>query len=171
MTLTNAFRFWPFFTRLHSLNVTDEHDIAWKLLPDSHWNWWSPHILHKRWVTLKARALRGLKKTEATYSEMVNFLKAEQDAIPRKQVRLMMARWRDHKDILEMSDKDAEGEITNEFDERFDKASKKGMNSTNFRTSEFVNSDEDADDDEDGEENEDEAEGEGDDGDQTEGSS
>ena len=41
-----------------SLNVRDDSEIDWKLLPDSEWNLWSAHSLQRRWLTLK-RSVRG----------------------------------------------------------------------------------------------------------------
>lgn len=78
--------------RLDSLQLTDEDEIAWKLLPDSHWNWWSPHVLHKRWGSMKNRARRNLKNDNATYKEIIRWLKEEQDSIPRKEVKAFMSK-------------------------------------------------------------------------------
>lgn len=39
--------------RIDSLNVRHDSEIDWKTLPDSDWNLWSPHILQRRWTTMK----------------------------------------------------------------------------------------------------------------------
>ena len=97
--------------RLDSLQLTDEDEIAWKLLPDSHWNWWSPHVLHKRWGSMKNRAKRNLKNDNASYKEIIEWLKEEQDAIPRKEVKAFMSkRPGDPDNDAENDEDDAAGE-------------------------------------------------------------
>ncbi|TCD70029.1 RNA polymerase I enhancer binding protein [Steccherinum ochraceum] len=39
--------------KVDSLNVRDDSEIDWKLLPDEHWNSWSAHSLQRRWLTMK----------------------------------------------------------------------------------------------------------------------
>lgn len=46
--------------RVDSMNVRDDTEIDWKLLPDEHWNLWSAHSLQRRWLTMK----RGIKGFE-----------------------------------------------------------------------------------------------------------
>ena len=42
------------------MNVRDDTEIDWKLLPDENWNIWSAHSLQRRWLTMK----RGIKGYE-----------------------------------------------------------------------------------------------------------
>jgi Myb-like DNA-binding protein REB1 len=46
--------------RVDSLNVRDDTEIDWKLIPDADWNLWSAHTLQRRWLTLK----KGVKGYE-----------------------------------------------------------------------------------------------------------
>jgi len=48
------------FVRIDSLNVRDDTEIDWKLIPDADWNLWSAHTLQRRWLTLK----KGVKGYE-----------------------------------------------------------------------------------------------------------
>ena len=41
------------FPRIDSMNVRDDTEIDWKLIPDPDWNLWSAHTLQRRWLTLK----------------------------------------------------------------------------------------------------------------------
>lgn len=47
--------------RVDSLNVRDDSEIDWKLLPDEHWNSWSAHSLQRRWLTMK-RSIKGFEE-------------------------------------------------------------------------------------------------------------
>ena len=40
------------------MNVRDDTEIDWKLLPDENWNVWSAHALQRRWLTMK-RSIKG----------------------------------------------------------------------------------------------------------------
>jgi len=40
------------------MNVRDDSEIDWKVLPDANWNFWSAHTLQRRWLTMK-RSIRG----------------------------------------------------------------------------------------------------------------
>lgn len=44
--------------KIEALNVVDDTEIDWKLLPDSNWNLWSAHTLQRRWLTMK-RSVKG----------------------------------------------------------------------------------------------------------------
>ncbi|KAG6911243.1 hypothetical protein DXG01_003110 [Tephrocybe rancida] len=46
--------------KVGALDVNDDTEIDWKLLPDPVWNLWSPHHLQRRWLTMK----RGIKGYE-----------------------------------------------------------------------------------------------------------
>jgi hypothetical protein len=35
------------------LQAKDDSEIDWKLLHDPDWNLWSPHLLQRRWLTMK----------------------------------------------------------------------------------------------------------------------
>ncbi|KAG6903479.1 hypothetical protein C0995_005502 [Termitomyces sp. Mi166 len=59
--------------KLVALNVRDDTEIDWKLLPDPVWNLWSPHTLQRRWLTMK----RGIKGWEdMTHQEIMDILRA-----------------------------------------------------------------------------------------------
>lgn len=47
--------------RVDSLNVRDDTEIDWKLLPDDNWNVWSAHSLQRRWLTMK-RSIKGFEE-------------------------------------------------------------------------------------------------------------
>lgn len=51
---------WYFF-RVDSMNVRDDTEIDWKLLPDENWNIWSAHSLQRRWLTMK-RGIKGFEE-------------------------------------------------------------------------------------------------------------
>lgn len=60
--------------KVDSLNVRDDSEIDWKLLPDEHWNLWSAHSLQRRWLTMK----RGIKgHEEMTHTEIMEILKTK----------------------------------------------------------------------------------------------
>ncbi|KAF8592177.1 hypothetical protein K439DRAFT_1325062 [Ramaria rubella] len=44
--------------KVASMDVRDDTEIDWKLLPDEDWNLWSAHLLQRRWRTLK-HAIKG----------------------------------------------------------------------------------------------------------------
>ena len=46
------------FRRVDSLDVRHDSEIDWKTFPDSDWNLWSPHLLQRRWMTMK-RSING----------------------------------------------------------------------------------------------------------------
>jgi len=45
--------FHNLFFRIDSMNVRDDTEIDWKVIPDPDWNLWSAHTLQRRWLTLK----------------------------------------------------------------------------------------------------------------------
>lgn len=47
--------------RVDSMNVRDDTEIDWKLLPDENWNIWSVHSLQRRWLTMK-RSIKGYEE-------------------------------------------------------------------------------------------------------------
>lgn len=58
------------FCRIDSLNVRDDTEIDWKVIPDPDWNLWSPHTLQRRWLTMK----KGVKGYEdMTHQGKVSF--------------------------------------------------------------------------------------------------
>jgi hypothetical protein len=46
--------------RVDSLDVRHDSEIDWKTFPDPDWNLWSPHLIQRRWTTMK----RGVKGHE-----------------------------------------------------------------------------------------------------------
>ncbi|KAG6821569.1 hypothetical protein H0H93_000078 [Arthromyces matolae] len=65
--------------KLSSLDVRDDTEIDWKLLPDPVWNLWSPHTLQRRWLTMK----RGIKGWESmTHQEILDILRARKGQAP-----------------------------------------------------------------------------------------
>jgi hypothetical protein len=46
--------------RIDSLHVRDDSEIDWKLISDENWNLFSPHVIQRRWLTMK----RGIKGYE-----------------------------------------------------------------------------------------------------------
>jgi Myb-like DNA-binding protein REB1 len=46
------------FRRIDSLDVRHDSEIDWKTFPDPDWNLWSPHLLQRRWTTMK-RSIKG----------------------------------------------------------------------------------------------------------------
>ncbi|PIL37442.1 transcription factor [Ganoderma sinense ZZ0214-1] len=47
--------------KVDSMNVRDDTEIDWKLLPDENWNIWSAHSLQRRWLTMK-RSIKGFEE-------------------------------------------------------------------------------------------------------------
>ncbi|KAG5716686.1 DNA-binding protein REB1 [Termitomyces sp. T112] len=65
--------------KLTTLNVRDDTEIDWKLLPDPVWNLWSPHTLQRRWLTMK----RGIKGWEdMTHQEIMDILRVRKAHLP-----------------------------------------------------------------------------------------
>ncbi|PBK72726.1 hypothetical protein ARMSODRAFT_953124 [Armillaria solidipes] len=65
--------------KLDSLQIFDDSEIDWKTIPDPQWNLWSPHILQRRWLTMK----RGVKGHEfMTHQEIMEILKAKKVNAP-----------------------------------------------------------------------------------------
>ncbi|KIY49371.1 hypothetical protein FISHEDRAFT_12500, partial [Fistulina hepatica ATCC 64428] len=46
--------------KINSLDVSDDSEIDWKILPDGGWNLFSAHMLQRRWLTMK----RGVKGSQ-----------------------------------------------------------------------------------------------------------
>ena len=46
------------FRRIDSLDIRHDSEIDWKTFPDPDWNLWSPHLLQRRWMTMK-RSIKG----------------------------------------------------------------------------------------------------------------
>ncbi|KZT05601.1 uncharacterized protein LAESUDRAFT_655614 [Laetiporus sulphureus 93-53] len=66
--------------KVDSLNVRDDTEIDWKLLPDEHWNIWSAHSLQRRWLTMK-RSVKGYE--DMTHAEIMEILKTKKaQALP-----------------------------------------------------------------------------------------
>jgi len=57
--------------RLDSLRVRDDTEVDWKTLADKDWNLWSPHILQRRWQTMK-KSVKGYE--EMTHQGMTSTL-------------------------------------------------------------------------------------------------
>ncbi|KAH8830434.1 hypothetical protein DL96DRAFT_1592888 [Flagelloscypha sp. PMI_526] len=57
--------------KVASLNVRHDTEIDWKMLADPTWNLWSPHILQRRWQTLK-KGVRG--HNELSHQDIVDIL-------------------------------------------------------------------------------------------------
>ncbi|THV08380.1 hypothetical protein K435DRAFT_642104 [Dendrothele bispora CBS 962.96] len=60
--------------KLDSLRVRDDSEVDWKTLADKDWNLWSPHILQRRWQTMK-KSVKGYE--EMTHQEIMEILKAK----------------------------------------------------------------------------------------------
>ncbi|KAK7470467.1 RNA polymerase I enhancer binding protein [Stygiomarasmius scandens] len=60
--------------KLDSLRVRDDTEVDWKTLADKDWNLWSPHILQRRWQTMK-KSVKGYE--EMTHQEIMEILKAK----------------------------------------------------------------------------------------------
>ena len=57
----SAKRILRLLNRVDSMNVRDDTEIDWKLLPDENWNIWSAHSLQRRWLTMK-RGIKGFEE-------------------------------------------------------------------------------------------------------------
>ncbi|KAF9481820.1 hypothetical protein BDN70DRAFT_802572 [Pholiota conissans] len=65
--------------KVDSLNVRDDTEIDWKLIPDQDWNLWSAHTLQRRWLTLK----KGVKGYEdMTHQEIMDILRIKKADLP-----------------------------------------------------------------------------------------
>ncbi|KAF8204710.1 hypothetical protein BJ912DRAFT_840406 [Pholiota molesta] len=65
--------------KVDSLNVRDDTEIDWKLIPDPDWNLWSAHTLQRRWLTLK----KGVKGYEdMTHQEIMDILRVKKADLP-----------------------------------------------------------------------------------------
>ncbi|KAH8094917.1 hypothetical protein BXZ70DRAFT_344152 [Cristinia sonorae] len=65
--------------KVDSLNVRDDTEIDWKLLPDEHWNSWSAHSLQRRWLTMK-RSIKGYE--EMSHAEIMDILRTKKAQSP-----------------------------------------------------------------------------------------
>ncbi|KAH9899527.1 hypothetical protein C8Q73DRAFT_637876 [Cubamyces lactineus] len=65
--------------KVDSLNVRDDTEIDWKLLPDENWNVWSAHALQRRWLTMK-RSIKGFE--EMSHAEIMEILKTKKAQSP-----------------------------------------------------------------------------------------
>ncbi|KAH9943154.1 uncharacterized protein BXZ73DRAFT_40555 [Epithele typhae] len=65
--------------KVDSMNVRDDTEIDWKLLPDDHWNIWSAHSLQRRWLTMK-RGIKGFE--EMSHAEIMEILKTKKAQSP-----------------------------------------------------------------------------------------
>ncbi|EPQ59077.1 hypothetical protein GLOTRDRAFT_33370 [Gloeophyllum trabeum ATCC 11539] len=65
--------------KIASLNVRDDTEIDWKVLPDESWNLWSAHILQRRWMTLK-KSVRGWE--DMTHQEIMDILTVKKADMP-----------------------------------------------------------------------------------------
>jgi len=65
--------------KVDSLNVRDDSEIDWKLLPDEHWNSWSAHSLQRRWLTMK-RGIKGFE--EMSHVEIMDILRTKKAQSP-----------------------------------------------------------------------------------------
>ncbi|TFK55520.1 hypothetical protein OE88DRAFT_1622149 [Heliocybe sulcata] len=67
--------------KVASLNVRDDTEIDWKILPDENWNLWSAHVLQRRWMTLK-KSVRGWEVM--THQEIMDILRLKKADVPRQ---------------------------------------------------------------------------------------
>ncbi|TBU33012.1 hypothetical protein BD311DRAFT_473065 [Dichomitus squalens] len=65
--------------KVDSMNVRDDTEIDWKLLPDENWNVWSAHSLQRRWLTMK-RSIKGFE--EMSHAEIMEILKTKKAQSP-----------------------------------------------------------------------------------------
>ncbi|RPD66837.1 hypothetical protein L226DRAFT_452371 [Lentinus tigrinus ALCF2SS1-7] len=65
--------------KVDSMNVRDDTEIDWKLLPDENWNIWSAHSLQRRWLTMK-RSIKGFE--EMSHTEIMEILKTKKAQSP-----------------------------------------------------------------------------------------
>ncbi|KAH9947219.1 hypothetical protein B0H21DRAFT_740145 [Amylocystis lapponica] len=65
--------------KIDSMNVRDDSEIDWKLLPDEHWNVWSAHSLQRRWTTMK-RGIKGYE--EMSHAEVMEILRTKKAQSP-----------------------------------------------------------------------------------------
>ncbi|KAM5534780.1 hypothetical protein V8D89_011496 [Ganoderma adspersum] len=65
--------------KVDSMNVRDDTEIDWKLLPDENWNIWSAHSLQRRWLTMK-RSIKGFE--EMSHGEIMEILKTKKAQSP-----------------------------------------------------------------------------------------
>ncbi|KAJ7590842.1 hypothetical protein C8J56DRAFT_783232 [Mycena floridula] len=65
--------------KVDSLNIHDDTEIDWKTLSDPNWNFWSAHVLQRRWLTMK-RSVKGWE--EMAHQEIMDILKAKKVNIP-----------------------------------------------------------------------------------------
>ncbi|KAF9055505.1 hypothetical protein BDZ89DRAFT_937914 [Hymenopellis radicata] len=60
--------------KLDALQIVDDTEIDWKTIPDAQWNVWSPHVLQRRWQTMK-KSIRGHEYM--THREIMDILKVK----------------------------------------------------------------------------------------------
>ncbi|KAF8914185.1 hypothetical protein CPB84DRAFT_1811578 [Gymnopilus junonius] len=65
--------------KIDSLNVRDDTEIDWKLIPDADWNLWSAHTLQRRWLTLK-KSVKGYE--DMTHQEIMDILRIKKAHLP-----------------------------------------------------------------------------------------
>jgi len=58
--------------KVDSLDIRHDSEIDWKTFPDQDWNIWSPHLLQRRWTTMK-RSVKGHETM--THAEILDVLR------------------------------------------------------------------------------------------------
>lgn len=69
--------------KIATMEVADESEIDWKLLIDDGWNLWSPHVMQKRWLSMKKR-IEG-HETMPFY-ELVDILMAKKGSLSQTEI-------------------------------------------------------------------------------------
>ncbi|KAI0033343.1 hypothetical protein K488DRAFT_47937 [Vararia minispora EC-137] len=99
--------------KVDSLDVQDDSEIDWKILPDSHWNLWSPHVLQRRWRVMK-EGVRGYE--HMSHAAIMDILRVKKAYVPDdegfrpKKISVSTPKQYKSKEIVTDSD-DADGEV------------------------------------------------------------
>ncbi|KAI0065900.1 hypothetical protein BV25DRAFT_1821604, partial [Artomyces pyxidatus] len=89
--------------KVDSLHVRDDSEIDWKTLPDPNWNFWSAHVLQRRWLTMK----RGVKGHEdMTHAEIMDILRVKKAHLPPPPKQKVVSA-----EAVEDSEDDADGTL------------------------------------------------------------
>ncbi|KAI0311964.1 hypothetical protein OF83DRAFT_1148397, partial [Amylostereum chailletii] len=138
--------------KIDSMHVNDDSEIDWKLLPDPDWNLWSPHVLQRRWLTLK-RGIQGHE--DMTHADIMDILRVKKAHLPLQSAR--KGKKVSAEAVVDSDEEDVDADADAGVGEEEDGAEKAGPVAGRSR-SVVSSSDEGEDGDEDGDEDEDEDE-------------
>ncbi|KAJ6628789.1 hypothetical protein B0H10DRAFT_1989359 [Mycena sp. CBHHK59/15] len=69
--------------KIDSLDVWDDSEIDWKVIPNPQWNVWSAHTLQRRWLSMK-KSIKGFE--DMTHAEIMDILRVKNAEMPHARI-------------------------------------------------------------------------------------